>query len=198
MQLILNILVNLYFGGKSEFHQRSVISYTDTPRTGGMTLLVLNSLQFSSASTSKKQHDFRFQLTEKMCACCTCTSGDSSLIHIHAFVGSMKHNSYKLWTHTQWVHTNICMMAHQHAVCSVALTEPLRRVNLPSKLFKRLQFRSISKIYEFGSRQITHPLISALSLSQRGRRRGGGCFPLLMSVDKHGGWRTRLSANHAL
>lgn len=62
---------------------------------------------------------------------------------------------------------------HMHdgaLACSLqrrAPTEPLRHVNLPSELFKQLQFRLISKIYEFGSQQITHPLISPLSLSQR-------------------------------
>lgn len=73
----------------------------------------------------------------------------------------------------------------------------------PFELFKPLQFRLISKIYEFGSQQITHPLISPLSLSQRGvggvgRGGGGGGFPPFMSMDKHSGWRTRLSANQAL
>lgn len=74
---------------------------------------------------------------------------------------------------TRRVCTNICMMAHQHAVCDAAPTEPLRRVNLRSEPFGPLQFRLISKIYEFGSRQITHPLISPVGLSQP-RRRGGG------------------------
>lgn len=51
----------------------------------------------------------------------------------------------------------------------------------PFELFKPLQFRLISKIYEFGSQQITHPLISPLSLSQHGvggvgRGGGGGVF----------------------
>lgn len=90
---------------------------------------------------------------------------------------------------TRRVCTNICMMAHQHAVCGAAPTEPLRRVNLRSEPFGPLQFRLISKIYEFGSRQITHPLISPVGLSQPrggggGGRRGGG------------DWRTQLSANH--
>lgn len=80
-------------------------------------------------------------------------------------------------------------MAHQHAVCGAAPTEPLRRVNLRSEPFGPLQFRLISKIYEFGSRQITHPLISPIGLSQphrrEGRAGGGG-----------GDWRTQLSANH--
>ena len=106
---------------------------------------------------------------------------------MHGDVGSGEHNANKLWTHAR---THVASTyKHMRAGPLACSLQPgahgaTQTCQSPSELFKPLQFRLISKIYEFGSEQITHPLISTLSLSQPASEGRG------VSVDDNGGCRT--------